>query len=362
MRPISHPRVRAGACAAFASVVAAASAAAFSPPEIYRQAAPGVVFVFAAHRANADGSTGTGSVVSADGLVLTSRHVLVDDVRGRPFPIIQVYFRPEAPTGDPGRDLRDPHRARIVAVSDELDLALLRVEDPPGGLVALPFGDSARMSIGEPVAAIGHPTGGGLWTLTTGTISGIKLQGARDVFQTEAALNPGNSGGPLLDTGARLIGVNTSVLRSAADGTPLIGLNFSVKSNAVRAWLDGQGVEVASAWEPTRWAARVPPPAREEPVPTPPAPEPDAEDEVRPRAQLPPQDLAPGARPPAPPAPAPPPPRKAPREFRGPRGETMYGVPDLDFDLDRVEADLYARSRRNAERAQDELDAADARD
>jgi serine protease Do len=93
--------------------------------------------------------------------------------------------------------------------------------------------------------AIGHPEQGGLWTLTTGTISsefdnfnGVK---GKHVFQTETGLNRGNSGGPLLNQQGQMIGVNTAIARLAPDGMPITSISFSLKSDVAQRWIAEQG-------------------------------------------------------------------------------------------------------------------------
>jgi serine protease Do len=99
--------------------------------------------------------------------------------------------------------------------------------------------------------AIGHPEQGGLWTLTTGTISAefenFNATKGKSVFQTETGLNRGNSGGPLLDTDGRMIGVNTAIARVAPDGMPITSISFSLKSNVAKQWLRDQGVSTREA-------------------------------------------------------------------------------------------------------------------
>lgn len=122
----------------------------------------------------------------------------------------------------------------------------MKVEGIPPIASVISFGDSEATEIGSPVAAIGHPGGGGLWTLTTGTISSIRSEGKRQVFQTDTAINPGNSGGPLLDGNASLIGLNTYVKRVNSQGMPLEGLNYSLRSSLAERWLHGLGVQVTT--------------------------------------------------------------------------------------------------------------------
>jgi len=94
--------------------------------------------------------------------------------------------------------------------------------------------------------AIGHPEQGGLWTLTTGTISAqfenFNATKGKSVFQTETGLNRGNSGGPLLDTDGRIIGINTAIARLSSDGLPITSISFALKSNVAKRWLRDQGV------------------------------------------------------------------------------------------------------------------------
>jgi serine protease Do len=140
------------------------------------------------------------------------------------------------------------------AVDRPLDLALLELEEKPINPRLVPIGDSEAMETGEPVLAIGHPEQGGLWTLTKGVISTVlaDLGGVpgKDVFQTDANINRGNSGGPLLNSNGALIGVNTAFARKAADGLAILSINFSVKSNIVKDWLAKTGVKVAYAEAP----------------------------------------------------------------------------------------------------------------
>jgi serine protease Do len=345
-----------------AAGVEPARAAALSPAELYRTVSPSVVFIFGTN-AGRTGSSGTGSVISRDGLILTNNHVIADGNSGRPFKTLQVYFKPEPTTGNAQRDLRKPYSATVVARDTDLDLALLRVTGAPANLRPVAFARSADVSVGEAVAAIGHPKGGGLWTLTTGYISSSRNFGHKEMFQSEASLNPGNSGGPLLDERGNLVGVNTAIIRETPDGTVTVGLNFSVKSDQARVWLSRQGIQVALASaqvaeatpppsEPARPpAAAVVPPSGRGSETAEPAPEP--------RTEATPPPPAPQPEPRAEPAPPPPPAPEAqrPREFTGPQGERMFGVPEKDFDLDRVEKGLAARVRKKAAKQFDELDA-----
>lgn len=224
-----------------------ASAQDLSPREIYEQASPAVVMVMGHPDANGGkGSGGTGSIIRSDGYVLTNAHVVIDSRTGRPFPRLSVFLKPPRVTGNSQSDLSRMVRAKIVAYSHPLDLALLKLDSVSGPLPTVGLDDSTATRIGDRVVAIGHPEQGGLWTLTTGVISAEVddfngVQG-KNVFQTETGLNRGNSGGPLLDTGGRMIGVNTAIARLASDGLPIASISFSLKSNVAAKWLREQGI------------------------------------------------------------------------------------------------------------------------
>ena len=337
------------AAALLAALLSAETASAeFSAASIYRNAAPSVVVIFA-FDSQGNGSSGTGSLVSRDGMILTNNHVIFDPKTRKPFTNIRVFFKPSFITGDVEQDLRDPHAIRVVAMDEALDLAVVQVQGAAANLPVLPIGDSEAVDVGSSVAAIGHPGGGGLWTLTTGTISSRRRDASRDIFQTDAAINPGNSGGPLLDENARLIGVNTFVRRVNAQGLPLEGLNYSLRSSLVQQWLGGQGVRVVLA-SGAKTSPVAPAGSAPEPV------TPDAAPQAAPAP--PPVAPAPDAGPAIPHGPlTAPAPEAAPHAFKGPNGEEMYGVPQRDFSLMGASKEIYERVFRNANDAFDELDA-----
>jgi serine protease Do len=288
----------------------------FSPRDVYNAASPGVVLIY-----GSEGNTmasGTGSIINKSGLILTNSHVITNDSTKKPWESIQVFLKPHMLTGEYAKDVKNPLNAKVIARDPEIDLAVLRVQGLKAPAV-IPFGDSNQVSIGDPVAAIGHPGGGGLWTLTTGTISAHKAMGKQKVFQTEASLNPGNSGGPLVDADGRLVGVNTSIIRQGHDGVAIVGINFAVKSAQAKNWLESKGIHVAFAKGkmPTKPAAR----------PTPSIPS----ESTKPLLDE--------------------------REFRGPGGDLMYGRPNGRFQLNDLQKFLFDKSRKNAKDAFDELDA-----
>lgn len=217
-----------------------------SPREIYEQASPAVVMVMGYADGSRKGSGGTGSIIQSDGLVLTNAHVVIEEQTGKPFARLAVYLKPVRVTGESTSDLSRMVRAKVVAYSQPLDLALLKLDGVNEPLPVVDMSESGRARIGDRVVAIGHPEQGGLWTLTTGVISaeadnfnGVK---GKHVFQTETGLNRGNSGGPLLDGEGHMVGVNTAIARVAADGLPITSISFSLKSSVATQWLREQGV------------------------------------------------------------------------------------------------------------------------
>ncbi len=279
---------------AFATA-SASTAAELTPRQIYERAAPGVVLIIGHPRQGEGGSGGTGSIIRRDGLVLTNAHVVIDEKTGQPYPRLSLYLKPDRVTGNPKTDLSRRVNVSVTAFNRQLDLALLKMEASPASLPVLDLSDPDRVKIGERVVAIGHPEQGGLWTLTTGVVSAeFEDYGntkGKHVFQTETGLNRGNSGGSLLDTQGRIIGVNTAIARLAADGVPIMSISFAVKSSVARTWLREQAVTVDYApAQPER--APVPAQAPQAPqAPITPAPE-------KPAVQPPPSVAAPKAQPP----------------------------------------------------------------
>jgi serine protease Do len=224
---------------------------ALTPKQIYQSVSPGVVLLFASEGSGSGtGSAGTGSIISEDGLVITNAHIFVRK-DSSPMPNIFVFLKPERVTGNTQQDLTRRYKGKIVAYDVPLDLALVRIENVDEPLGQVSFGDSDKIVVGDQAYAIGHPEQGGLWSLTTGVISAQQSNYAgvpgKNLFQTEASINRGNSGGPLLDEQGTMIGVNSMIARQAEDGLAITAVNFAIKSNVALKWMNRMGYRVACA-------------------------------------------------------------------------------------------------------------------
>ena len=252
--------------------------------KLYQEAAPAVVLVYGETGKTA--GTGTGSILSESGLVLTNAHVALKDMNNRTqWDRLFVFLKPEKVTGNLANDLKHRHEGRLLAVHPEYDFALVQIVNPPKNLPSLPLSDLSNIEIGESTVAIGHPGGGAKWTLTTGRLSASwedfnNVKG-RDVFQTETPINPGNSGGPLLDGSMNIIGINTFIMRQNKTGMALTGLNYAVKATTARDWITsvlGQLPKESLAAKSTH--SNTAPPPKPEKIAA--APPPAPKSEVRP--------------------------------------------------------------------------------
>jgi S1-C subfamily serine protease len=158
------------------------------------------------------GGQGSGFVISPDGLIVTNNHVVAD----------AKSVRLKMPDGFSGE-------ARVLGRDPDTDLALIRADSSLS--VSAPLGNSKTLRRGQISIAIGNPLGFE-WTVTAGVVSALgrsmRAENGRlidDVIQTDASLNPGNSGGPLISSAGEVIGVNTAVIRGAQ------GIAFAVASN-----------------------------------------------------------------------------------------------------------------------------------
>jgi S1-C subfamily serine protease len=200
-----------------------------SVSEIYDRAAPGVVQINSSGATNPDPfsgapaqALGSGFVVDKSGYVVTNYHV----VQGAEE--IRVSF-----------SNRDTVEAKLVGTDPSTDLAVLRVDAPADALSPLPLGDSDLVDVGDPVVAIGNPFGLDR-TATAGIVSAVQRfiiapnEFTIDhVIQTDAPINKGNSGGPLLNDRGEVIGVNTQI-ETGGISTGNVGIGFAVPSNTVK--------------------------------------------------------------------------------------------------------------------------------
>ena len=176
-----------------------------------RQVTPAVVGI-----RTATGS-GSGVIVSADGLIITNAHVI-----GR--------------GGGVRVSMADGTEVdgRVLGVAQTTDIAVVDIEGNDLPFAAL--GDSDVLQVGQSAIAIGNPIGFER-TVTTGVLSAMNRSlgfGYEELIQTDAAINPGNSGGPLLNSSGQVIGINTAAVRELPGQGPLAGLGFAIPINLAR--------------------------------------------------------------------------------------------------------------------------------
>jgi S1-C subfamily serine protease len=210
--------------------IQADSSSAMSVQEIYQHAGPGVLQVTSTSVDSGDPffgpqprvSLGSGFVIDEDGYIVTNYHV-IESARQ-----IEVNF-----SGD------DRVRATIVGVDPSTDLAVLKINAQVRALTPLPLGDSDAVRVGDAVVAIGNPFGLER-TVTAGIVSALQREITAPngytidkVIQTDAPINQGNSGGPLLNTRGQVIGVNSQI-EPGDSGTGNLGIGFAVPAATVR--------------------------------------------------------------------------------------------------------------------------------
>ena len=192
---------------------------ALSLQQIYENNIPSVVSVSCSYHGGS--STGTGVILSQDGYIVTNHHVIEGAAQ------IDVLL-------SDGRSLR----ASLVGSDGASDLAVLHVT--ADDLIAAQLGDSSMLRVGDTVVAIGDPLGIELrGTMTDGIVSAINRDVNVDgrtmnLIQTNAALNSGNSGGPLINCYGQVIGINTMKMGDSMGAGGVEGLGFAIPSNTVR--------------------------------------------------------------------------------------------------------------------------------
>jgi S1-C subfamily serine protease len=212
---------------------------ALSINQIYRRAAPGVVQVTSTTIVNVpldpffgspffpqqerQQSLGSGFVVDKAGHILTNYHVIEGAKQ------VRVSF-------SNGSSLK----ASVVGSDPSSDLAALKIDASSRALTPLPLGNSDQMQVGDPVVAIGNPFGLDR-TVTAGIVSAIQRAITAPngytidhVIQTDAAINHGNSGGPLLNRVGQVIGVNSQIATGGSSTSGNVGVGFAIPSNTVK--------------------------------------------------------------------------------------------------------------------------------
>jgi S1-C subfamily serine protease len=196
--------------------------------EVYEKCSAGVVNVtsttlsydFFLHPVPEESGTGSGAIIDDAGHIITNYHVVEGAVR------LEVTLADQT-----------KYPAKVIGFDANNDLAVLKIDAAKERLTAIPLGDSKKLKVGQKVLAIGNPYGLQR-TMTTGIVSSlgreIEAQNGRiieDVIQTDASVNPGNSGGPLLNAAGQMVGLNTAIL-SQKDGG-ITGIGFAVSSTTI---------------------------------------------------------------------------------------------------------------------------------
>jgi S1-C subfamily serine protease len=208
--------------------------------EIYRNDGQGVAFIestlapeessaspfnpFGEEESSGGGvATGSGFLIDDEGHIVTNNHV------------VEGATKVEVKLGSSDTE----HEAEIVGTDPATDVALLKVDVPASQQHPLSLGDSSKVSVGDPVVAIGNPFGLDR-TVTAGIVSALQRQiqapngfAISHVIQTDAAINPGNSGGPLIDSSGSVIGINSQI-QTGGGSEGNVGIGFAVPINTAR--------------------------------------------------------------------------------------------------------------------------------
>lgn len=196
----------------------ASSETALGVAEIVRRESPAVVLITA--RGSKGEGLGSGFVVDGKGHILTNAHVVDGST-------------------DTGVTFSDGtvKKGRILGVDTSTDLAVVKIDGLPGGVRPTPLGTSSSLVVGQDVVAIGNPYGFER-TATTGIVSALKRTiespsgfAIQNTIQTDAAINQGNSGGPLFDGAGRVIGMNTQIASQTGGN---VGLGFAVPIDTIK--------------------------------------------------------------------------------------------------------------------------------
>jgi S1-C subfamily serine protease len=212
---------------------------ALTPGEIYTKVSPAVVHInsqitttdtsfFGIPQTEEATGTGSGFVISKDGYIVTNAHVVEDSKK------LTVIFGSDTPIS-----------ATLVGLDKSTDVAVIKIDpdakELSGPLTTVDFGDSDAVKVGDPVVAIGNPYSLDR-TLTTGVVCALQRDipslndyKISDVIQTDAAVNPGNSGGPLLNTAGQVIGINSQIQSKTGS---FAGIAFAVPAKTAKSIAD----------------------------------------------------------------------------------------------------------------------------
>jgi S1-C subfamily serine protease len=200
----------------------------FDATRVYREAAPGVVTIRSVFGGSGGAAEGSGFVLDTSGHIVTNAHVVTDESSGSRKPAREVFIE----FGD-----RNIVSAEIVGFDPFADVALLKIEPDGFTLRPLQLGDDHELVVGQPVAAIGSPFGEqhslsvGVVSATDRSVESLTKFQIEGAIQTDASINPGNSGGPLLDAGARVLGINEQIETSSGSNS---GVGFAVPVSAIK--------------------------------------------------------------------------------------------------------------------------------
>jgi S1-C subfamily serine protease len=200
----------------------------FDAAKVFREASPGVVTIRSVFRGEGGSAEGSGFVLDKGGKIVTNAHVVTDESSGSRKTAKEVFIE----FSD-----RNTVPAKIVGFDPFADVALLEVDPDGFELHPLQLGDDNDLVVGQPVAAIGSPFGEqqslsvGVVSATDRSVESLTKFQIEGAIQTDASINPGNSGGPLLDAGARVLGINEQIETSSGSNS---GVGFAVPVSAIK--------------------------------------------------------------------------------------------------------------------------------
>ncbi|HWW67336.1 MAG TPA: trypsin-like peptidase domain-containing protein [Solirubrobacterales bacterium] len=224
-----------GSAAAPQRVIVETSENGFDAAKVYREASPGVVTIRSIFGSSGNplgggpsAAEGSGFVLDTSGEIVTNAHVVTDESSGKRVPAKAVFI--EFPD-------RNVVPAQIVGFDPFADVALLKVNPDGFDLHPLQLGNDHGIVVGQPVAAIGSPFGEqqslsvGIVSATERSVKSLTQFQIEGAIQTDASINPGNSGGPLLDAGARVVGINQQIETNSGANN---GVGFAVPVSAIK--------------------------------------------------------------------------------------------------------------------------------